>query len=129
MSQRRKILIIEDDQQLLEFYQSLKETLADTLDCSIANNGQEGVQALETETYDAIILDLVMPGTDGYGVLDYLKDCEKNNNTPVTVLTNLDTQEDRIKTKALGVRHYFVKADLTNQIIKDILKGQIPAQA
>ncbi|NCP67315.1 response regulator [bacterium] len=126
MSDSRKILIIEDDKQLLEFYNSIKETLDENVDCTIASNGDEGVLALNESVFDAIILDLVMPGTDGYAVLDYLKDCELNQNTMVTVLTNLDTQEDRIKTKALGVRNYYVKSDLTNSGIKDILNGNAP---
>jgi len=124
MTNLRKVLIIEDDKELLDFYTSMCETVEDQVICTIATNGEEGVKSLETEKFEAIILDLVMPGTDGYGVLDYLKDCQLNKFVPVTVLTNLDTEEDRIKTKALGVNRYFVKADLSNAQIKSILRGE-----
>ena len=69
-----KILIIDDNEQItkmLTTFLELKEH-----DCTIANDGKEGLQLIKENEHDVVLLDLAMPEFDGYAVI---KDLEENN--------------------------------------------------
>ena len=80
MSEKSKILIAEDD----EFVLSLLEQIED-YDLTMVKNGEECLAALQKETYDAVILDVLMPKTSGLVVLRQLK--REYSETAVIVVT------------------------------------------
>jgi two-component system, OmpR family, copper resistance phosphate regulon response regulator CusR len=100
-----RILLAEDDRRSREFLvKGLKEEgyIVDS-----AADGEEGLHcALEGE-YDLIILDVMMPGRDGWSVISALR--TKGNTTPVLFLTARDTVRDRVKGLELGADDYLVK--------------------
>jgi two-component system response regulator CiaR len=71
--------------------------------------GCDGLKEALTGVYDLILLDLIMPELDGFGVLQGMKD--KGVTTPVLVLSNLGQDEDRARASSLGAKDYFVKAN------------------
>ena len=75
----------------------------------IALNGQEALDQMAASKFDLVLLDLMMPMLDGFGVLTQLK--EKGDTTPIVVLTNLNQQEDIQKAKDLGAIDFFIKSD------------------
>ena len=79
-------------------------------DAVVANGGQPALDLLEKEQFDLILLDLIMPGIDGFGVLTELK--ERGTKTPVIILTNLNQPEDIAKAKALGAVDFLIKSDV-----------------
>ena len=124
MKKKRHVLIVEDDKYLLEFYKNLQAILKNEVDFKIATNGGSAIEILKKETFDSLILDLIMPEIDGYEVLAFLQKREKKSDKMhISVLTNLDTEEDRIRTKELGANDYYVKADLSNRVLKNIVLG------
>ena len=98
------ILIIDDDQELGEM---LKEFLSDDhLAVSIRLSGEDGLQALRENSYDLLILDIMLPGMNG---LDVLKELRRNNDIPVIMLTARGDDIDRILGLEFGADDYLSK--------------------
>jgi DNA-binding response OmpR family regulator len=99
-----KILIIDDDRELCEM---LKEFLApDHLDVSARLNGEDGLQALQEETWDLLILDIMLPGMNG---IDVLKQIRQDTDIPVIMLTARGDDVDRILGLEFGADDYLSK--------------------
>ena len=99
-----RILIIEDEPDLLaSLAQALREEgyAVDT-----ADNGEDGFFNAEGTDYDAIVLDVMLPGMDGWEVLKRLRKVKK---TPVLMLTARDQTRDRVKGLDGGADDYVVK--------------------
>ena len=100
-----RVLLIEDYPPLVRSVsQGLREAgyAVDT-----ATDGDAGLHCAETQAYDAVILDLMLPKLDGLTVLRRLRG--EKNTTPVLVLTARDRVEDRVKGLDLGADDYLVK--------------------
>jgi DNA-binding response OmpR family regulator len=73
----------------------------------VSGDGKEGLWLAESNEYDSIVLDLMLPGLDGLSVLRQLRDQE--NNVPVLILTARDTIDDRVRGLRLGADDYLIK--------------------
>jgi two-component system, OmpR family, response regulator len=99
-----RVLVIEDEPDLLRLLsQALRE---DGYAVDEANDGPGGLLKAMNWDYDAILLDLMIPGIDGFGVLAKLR---KERKTPVLILTARDAVNDRIKGLDGGADDYVVK--------------------
>ena len=99
-----KILIIDDDRELGEM---LKEFLApDHLDVSARLNGEDGLQALQDENWDLLILDIMLPGMNG---IEVLKQIRQDSDIPVIMLTARGDDVDRILGLEFGADDYLSK--------------------
>lgn len=106
MAKKYKILVAEDD-RLLARALELKLT-GSGYETTVVNDGQAALNQIQSNTFDLIILDLVMPILDGFHVLQKLK--EINPQTPVIILSNLGQDEDIKKAKAMGAVDFFIKS-------------------
>jgi len=103
----KSILIIEDEKPLSH---ALKLKLThEGYNVTVAENGEDGLQAVEHGTFDLILIDIIMPKMDGFTVLGRLHELGKSSN--VIVLSNLGQKEDIEKAKELGVKEYMVKSN------------------
>ena len=94
---------------------------ADGFEVLTANTGSEGLELVQKEKLDLILLDIILPQLDGFSVLAEIKSDSRLKAIPVIMLTNLGTEEDKIKGEKLGAVDYLVKASLTPaQISKKI---------
>lgn len=111
MARNKNILIIEDD----EFLRSLaaKRLEKDGYKVLAAIDGDSGLKMAGEEAPDIILLDLLLPGTSGYEVLEKLRATENTKNTPVIVFSNLGQKEDVEKAKSLGANDFLIKANFT----------------
>lgn len=100
-----RILLIEDDRMLAEAIARALTQAAHVVDVSF--NGEEADRALATYEYGLVLLDLNLPGIDGFEVLKRLRG--RRNSVPVLVLTARDTIEDRISGLDLGADDYLAK--------------------
>ncbi len=100
-----RILVVEDEPKVTE---ALKEGLeGEHYEVVVADTGEEGFFRITTESFDVILLDLMLPGRDGLEVLTKIRN--QGITTPVLVLTARDTVEDRIAGLNSGADDYLVK--------------------
>lgn len=104
-------MIVDDDEFLLDMY-VLKFREAG-FEVEIARNGEEAVEKAESLNPDIILLDVVMPKTDGFDVLRALKKKNVAQKALLFLLTNLGQKEDIERGMKLGANDYIVKAHFT----------------
>ena len=75
--------------------------------------GDNVIELVEKEQPNIILLDVIMPGLDGFSVLQALKVNDKTSKIPVIILTNLGQDEDRTKGLTMGAIGYIVKSNMT----------------
>jgi two-component system OmpR family response regulator len=99
-----RLLIVEDEPDLLSsLAQALRE---EGYAVDIAADGVEGLYKAESWDYDAVVLDVMLPGLDGWGVLQKLR---KKKKTPVLMLTARDQSRDRVRGLDNGADDYLIK--------------------
>jgi two-component system OmpR family response regulator len=99
-----RVLVVEDEPDLLgSLLQAVRE---DGYAADGAGDGEEGLYKAESNEYDAILLDIMLPGIDGWEVLRRLR---KSKKTPVLMLTARDAVRDRVKGLDTGADDYVVK--------------------
>jgi len=108
-----KILVAEDDVAMREIV--VHKLMNNGFDVREAEDGNKALEILKTFSPDLIILDLMMPELDGFGVLEALRKNpdKKTSQTPVIVLSNLWSNQDILKAKAFSVSAFLVKAYFT----------------
>jgi DNA-binding response OmpR family regulator len=119
-----KILIVEDDKFLRELIS--QKILKEGYQAVEAINGEEGVSKAKEEKPDLMLLDLILPGIDGFEVLRQVKESADTASIPVIILSNLGQKDDVERGMKLGAADYLIKAHFTpGEIlakIKSILK-------
>lgn len=100
-----RILIAEDERDLNQII--VQKLTAEGYSVDACYNGKEAIDILSYTDYDAVILDIMMPGADGFAVLRSLRSSGKA--TPVLFLTARDAVSDRVKGLDSGANDYMVK--------------------
>ncbi|MFA5954340.1 MAG: response regulator [Patescibacteria group bacterium] len=115
----KKILIIEDEAFLAEMYDTKFRDLGYTV--ILGHDGMQGVQLMKKERPDLVLLDIIMPGVDGYEVLKMVRKDPETKDLLIVVLSNLGQEEEITKGLQLGADDYLVKSDLTpSQLVEKI---------
>ena len=114
-----KILIVEDDKFLRELI--ARKLTAENYQTIEAIDGEEGLKKIKEEKPDLVLLDLILPGIDGFEVLSRIKEDPSLASIPVIILSNLGQREDVERGMKLGAVDYLVKAHFTpNEIIEKV---------
>ena len=100
-----KILIVEDEKTLCETIGKHLTAAGYTVD--LCFDGDDALFYIEGTEYDAVVLDIMLPGTDGLTILKTIRD--KQNLTPVLLLTAKSTVEDKVKGLDCGADDYLTK--------------------
>jgi two-component system OmpR family response regulator len=107
-----RVLVVEDEPELLQVVaQSLRE---EGYAVDEAADGNDGLYKARVWDYDAIVLDLMLPGIDGWKLLRQLRQSKK---TPVLILSARDTVNDRIHGLDIGADDYLVKPFALNELV------------
>lgn len=119
-----RILVVEDEPKAGEY---LRKGLTESgFVVDLARTGPDGLQLATADAYDLIVLDVMLPGMDGWQVVQELR---KTQETPVLFLTARDDVQDRIKGLELGADDYLVKpfafAELVARIRTLLRRGPI----
>ncbi len=110
-NEKKTVLIVEDD----EFLRSLtaKRLEKENYAIEVAVDGENAISVLDTLKPDIILLDLLLPGKDGFEVLKKIRSTTAVKIVPVVIFSNLGQKEDIEKAKALGVEDFLIKANFT----------------
>ena len=129
-SNGKKILCVEDERFISELYARALRRAGYNVTTMLS--GEDGLRAAQTDVYDIILLDLMIPGITGFEVLRRLRTETPNLKAKILITTNLDQEDDsraEIESMADG---YLIKAEFTPrqlvQIIDDIANGKKPSQ-
>jgi DNA-binding response OmpR family regulator len=119
----KKILIVEDDKFLRELI--VQKLLKEGYETSEAVDGEEGIKKVKEEKPDLVLLDLILPGIDGFEVLSKKKEDPNLARIPVIVLSNLGQKEDVERGLKLGAVDYLIKAHFTPGEIIEKVKNSL----
>lgn len=100
-----RLLVVEDEKDLNDIIR--KQLTADGYSVDVSFDGKDAIDILEYTEYDGVVLDIMLPGADGYQVLKSIRN--KGKNTPVLFLTARDSIDDRVKGLDSGANDYLVK--------------------
>jgi two-component system, OmpR family, response regulator len=100
-----KLLVIEDDKDVASFVRNGLEQAGYTVDC--ADNGKDGLFLATTESYDALVVDRMLPGVDGLTIIRTMR--ASDIKTPALVLSALGEVDDRVNGLKAGGDDYLVK--------------------
>lgn len=115
-----KIMVVEDDKFLRELLVSKLEREGYAV--IEAERGEDVLPQIRERSPHIVLLDLVLPGIDGFDVLQKLKAEKESSAIPVIILSNLGTREDVEKALKFGAEEFMIKAHHTLQEIVDEIK-------
>ncbi len=118
---KQKVMIVDDTPMNLEL---LKIALASEYDITVITNGRDALDTAVETPPDIILLDIVMPGMDGYEVLSKLRENEKTKDIPVVFLTAIQDVESEEYGLKLGAIDY-IKKPFSIPIVKTKLKNHL----
>ncbi|MGH8620228.1 MAG: heavy metal response regulator transcription factor [Burkholderiales bacterium] len=110
-----RILVVEDEAKTSDYL--CKGLTENGFVVNLARNGADGGYLAQTEDYALILLDVMLPGLDGWAIL---RDLRRTRHTPVIFLTARGTVEDRVKGLELGADDYLVKPFAFSELLARI---------
>lgn len=120
----QKILIVEDDQFLRDFYQELFETDGFLVDAAI--DGETALKKIQENPYDLVLLDIMLPKKDGLQILRDLKiNPPASKDVAIVVLTNLGQDTVIKQCFELGAAGYLIKSALNPDQVLEEMKGYL----
>jgi DNA-binding response OmpR family regulator len=115
----KSVLIVEDERPLAHALELKLQK--EGFKVMVATNGQEGLDLIEKEKFDVVLLDMMMPVMDGFQVLQELQ--KKPERPTVFVLSNLSQREDESRVLEHGAKKYFIKSDTPLSVIVEEVKN------
>ena len=122
MNAKRKILLIDDHDSVLKLLEAVLEVR--NYDVCYASSGAEGLEKAQNEMPDLILLDVMMPGMDGFKVCQALKQSEATKDIPVVFLTARGEDTDREMGQRVGGQG-FIKKPFRSVELMDTISGLI----
>lgn len=112
-----RILVVEDNRDILANVMDYLALKGYTVDC--AQDGISGLHLAVTEHYDLIVLDIMLPGMDGYQLCKRLRE-DARSETPVIMLTARDALDDRLQGLGVGADDYLLKPFALSELVARI---------
>ncbi|MFZ5965834.1 MAG: response regulator transcription factor [Bacillota bacterium] len=120
---RKKVLVVDDEQHIVELIQFNLESSG--FDVIVSDNGEEAIKLADEEIPDVIILDLMLPGIDGFEACKKIRSNDKTSKTPIIMLTAKSEETDKVLGLELGADDYLTKPFSVRELtarIKAILR-------
>ena len=113
-----KVLIVDDIKENID---SLSEMIKDmNVDVKTANGGKEAIEMIDTFTPSIILLDLMMPGVNGWDVIDHVREKYDKTQMVIIVVSLLSNQDNVDECYELGVNDYITKPVLKASLVSSI---------
>lgn len=116
----KKILLIEDEKNIILGVKTCLEVA--NYRVAVVENGEKALEATLREKPDLILLDLMLPGIDGFEVCQNLKTMDETKKIPVIVLTAKTEEKDKEKAKRAGADAYMTKPFRPEELWREINK-------
>ena len=104
---RKRILVVDDNRDAADSLAMLLRTLG--AEVQVAYDGLEGLKAFQAHEPAVVLLDIGMPGMDGYEVVRRLRDRSKGKHVPIVALSGWGQEDDRRRAREAGFDHHLVK--------------------
>src|SRR5947209_19760464 len=111
-NERPRLLVIDDDRKLCRLIKDYLDPMG--YDVTAVHNGPDGCEKAGAEKWHAVILDLMLPGMDGFEVL---KNIRRTSDVPVLMLTARGDEADRIVGLEIGADDYLPKTFSTRELL------------
>ncbi len=127
-AQPKKILLVEDETFIADLYS--RQLTGAGFAVQIAHDGTTGLQQLNSQTFDLLLLDIMLPGINGLELLKEWRAKNPNSQMPILLLTNLGQDAVIKEGFELGAQGYLIKASYTpGQIVNEIQNALAGKQA
>jgi len=103
---KKKILIVDDDLDMLDLYQAI---LRDVFETILATNGREAVDMAGTQLPDLVLMDIMLPEMDGLEATRLIRENPKTRSIPILAVTALSSRKDKEKCLQSGCDDYLSK--------------------
>lgn len=111
-----KVLIIDDDKELCVLIK--RSVLSEDIEADFCNTGKEGLQKLKEKEYQLVILDVMMPGMDGFETLEEIR---KENSLPILMFTSKNDSASKVRSLRAGADDYLTKPFDMDELIARII--------
>lgn len=115
-----KLLIVEDEVDSQQVMSSLLDIIHISADA--AGSAEAGLAQLESHDYDAVIIDLALPGMDGFGLLNQIRSSAELKNLPCVAVTAFHSSEVKKQALDAGFDGYFAKPLNTRNFTHDLME-------
>jgi len=119
----KKILLIEDEEIMLNLLQ--RKLTQENYEVLIARDGQEGLEVMEKELPDLVLLDIIMPKKGGFEVMEEMGKIPKLKNIPVIIVSNSGQPVELDRAGKLGAKDWLIKTEFDPQEVIDKVVKQI----
>ena len=107
-----KILIIDDDRELCALIK--RSIQAENIEADFCNTGKEGLQKLREQEYQLVVLDVMMPGMDGFETLEEIR---KENSLPILMFTSKNDSASKVRGLRAGADDYLTKPFSVDELL------------
>ena len=107
-----KILIIDDDRELCALIK--RSVQAENIEADFCNTGKEGLQKLREQEYQLVVLDVMMPGMDGFETLEEIR---KENSLPILMFTSKNDSASKVRGLRAGADDYLTKPFSVDELL------------
>ena len=111
-----KVLIIDDDKELCALIK--RSVLSEDIEADFCNTGKEGLQKLKVREYQLVILDVMMPGMDGFETLEEIR---KESSLPILMFTSKNDSASKVRGLRVGADDYLTKPFDMDELIARIV--------
>ena len=111
-----KVLIIDDDKELCVLIK--RSVLSEDIEADFCNTGKEGLQKLKEKEYQLVILDVMMPGMDGFETLEEIR---KENSLPILMFTSKNDSASKVRGLRAGADDYLTKPFDMDELIARVI--------
>jgi two-component system chemotaxis sensor kinase CheA len=122
---RRPVLIVDDSLTTRMLEQSILESAG--YDVDVAESGEEALDRLRSRDYALILVDVEMPGMDGFTFIEHLRADAKSRHIPAILVTSLAEPEHRKRGRAVGAQGYIVKSEFDQAELLSMIKPMMAA--
>lgn len=116
-----KILLIEDDKFIIDIYTTKLKGSGFFVEA--ASSVEQGIQKLKEESFDLVLLDIILPNQEGWSIFEEIGKDEKLKDLKIIICSNLGQKEEVEKGTRMGAVKYLIKAHYTpSEIVEEIKK-------